>query len=498
MDKFDRELIRAYFKDREFLHANKESFNNFCDKLLQRIVENVGDVVPTVIPQEVNSFIIKLKKIWVEKPVIIEADGSKRSILPYECRLRNLTYAAPVFLEVSAVIDGVQRESFTCMVGRLPIMLKSKYCNLYGLKKEELIKKGEDPDDFGGYFIINGNERVLVSVEDLASNKFFIEKKEIGPSEYTAKVFSEMGVYRIPHTLEQMKDGIFYLSFTRFKRIPVVVIIKALGLTKDQEIMKLISGDKEYDSILMNLYDSAALKNEEDALEALGKRGGMTQLKETKYEKVKEQIDKYLLPHIGSEKKDRLAKAYNLCKMIKKFLQVSEEGLERSDKDHYTNKRLKLSGDLLEDLFRVNLRTLVQDIMYNFQRLVKRGKFHSIKIIIRDELLSSNIKSSLATGSWTGGRKGVSQNIDKTNAIASLSHSQRVVSLLTSTQENFEARALHSSHFGRLCPSETPEGTSIGLRKNLALFCEVSQESISEDKLKKLLEGSGIKFIKNE
>src|SRR3989344_4644684 len=390
MDKFDRELIKSYFRDKEFISANKESFNNFCDKFLQRIVDDIGDVVPTVIPQELNSFVIRLKKIWVEKPFIIEADGSKRSILPYEARLRNLTYAAPVFLEVSAVIDGVQRESFTCMVGRLPIMLKSKYCNLYGLKKEELIKKGEDPDDFGGYFIINGNERVLVSVEDLASNKFFIEKKEIGPSEYTAKVFSEMGVYRIPHTLEQMKDGIFYLSFTRFKRIPVVVIIKALGLTKDQEIMKLISGDKEYDSILMNLYDSAALKNEEDALEALGKRGGMTQLKETKYEKVKEQIDKYLLPHIGSEKKDRLAKAYNLCKMIKKFLQVSEEGLERSDKDHYTNKRLKLSGDLLEDLFRVNLRTLVQDIMYNFQRLVKRGKFQSIKIIIRDELLSSN------------------------------------------------------------------------------------------------------------
>ena len=174
---------------------------------------------------------------------------------------------------------------------------------------------------------------------------------------------------------------------------------------------------------------------------------------------------------------------------------AAEEGVELTDKDHYINKRLKLSGDLFEDLLRINLKTLVQDVMYNFQRLVKRGKFQSIKIIIRDELLSSNIKSSLATGSWTGGRKGISQNIDRTNIVATASHLQRVVSLLTSTQENFEARALHPTHWGRLCPIETPEGTSIGLRKNLAILCNVSQETMADDKIKKLLEGSGLKLI---
>lgn len=121
------------------------------------------------------------------------------------------------------------------------------------------------------------------------------------------------------------------------------------------------------------------------------------------------------------------------------------------DKDHYMNKRLKLSGDLLGELFRVNLRALVQDMLFNFQRLVKRGKFQSIKIIIREKLLTSRIKSAMATGVWVGGRKGVSQNIDRTNNMATISNLQRVVSLLTSSQENFEARALHSTHFGRLC-----------------------------------------------
>lgn len=495
MVKGYQELMQAYFKDYPFVESNIQSFNDFVDRRLQILVDEIGDITPTIIPQEVEQFVIKLKKIWIEKPSIIEADGSKRDVYPTEARLRSLTYSAPIYLEVSAYVDDIQRENFVTMIGKLPIMLRSKYCHLHGLKREELIVKGEDPDEVGGYFIVNGNERVLITVEDLASNRFFVEKKDVGPSEYVAKVFSEMGGYRLPHTLEQMKDGLFYLTFTRFRRIPVIPVLKALGMTKDQEIVKMTCGDKAYDSIFINLYDAAELKNEEDALEHLAKKIGISQSKEIKLEKAGEQLDKYLLPHIGSNSKDRLTKAYNLCKMVKKFLDVSEEGLPLPDKDHYMNKRLKLAGDLLEDLIRSNLRSLVQDVLYNFQRLVKRGKFQSIKIIIRDELLSSSIKSSLATGTWTGGRKGVSQNMDRTNALATYSHLQRVVSLLTSTQENFEARALHPTHWGKLCAIETPEGTSIGLRKNLAILCSVSRGDAQEDKVRKSLENLGLKAV---
>ena len=170
--------------------------------------------------------------------------------------------------------------------------------------------------------------------------------------------------------------------------------------------------------------------------------------------------------------------------------------MRNQDKDHYMHKRLKLSGDLLSDLFRVNLRALVNDILYNFQRLVKRGKFQSIKIIIRDNLLTSRINSAMATGVWVGGRKGLSQNMDRANYLSSLSHLQRVVSLLSSTQENFAARALHPTHWGRLCAIETPEGTPIGLRKNLALLCDISTEEKDVAKIKKQLEELGVKGIK--
>lgn len=495
MVKNYKEIVAEYFKDYPLVSSNIESFNDFIDKQLQKLVNEVSTVTPTIIPQEVESFIIKLKKIWIEKPTIIEADGSKRDLYPCEARLRNLTYSAPIYLEVAAYVDDVMRESFTTMIGKLPIMIKSKYCHLCGLKKDDLIKYAEDPDDCGGYFIINGNERVLITVEDLASNKLFVEKREAGPSEYVGRIFSEMGSYRIPHTIELMKDGVFYISFTRFKRVPFMVVVKALGLVNEQEIVRLIAGeDLPYDSVFISLYDASEYRREEDALDFLARKMGVTQPTDIKFEKAREQLDKYLLPHLGLDSSARTAKAYNLCKLLKRFLLITEGDVSLPDKDHYMNKRLKLSGDLLEDLLRTNLRSLVQDVLYNFQRLVKRGKFQSIRIIIRDELLTSNIKSALATGSWPGNRKGISQNIDRTNALATYSHLQKVVSLLTSTQENFDARALHSTHWGRLCPVETPEGTPIGLRKNLAIMCKISRGGVQEDKLKKSLEALGVRL----
>ena len=488
-------IIKKYFEEQSLVDANIESFNNFIEKELQNIIEENKEIEPTIIPPNTDQFKIRLDKIWVTKPEITEADGSKRKIYPVEARLRKLTYSAPTFIDVSAHIDGVQRESFTTQIGNMPIMLKSRPCHLHKLNRNELIENGEDPDDPGGYFIINGTEKVLINIEDLASNKTLVEKSSTGPSEYTGKLFSERGSFKIPHTIEKMKDGIFYLSFTRVKRIPIIVIIKALGLLKDEEIMRFVSEEKQYDEVLINLYEFVDIKTEEDSLDYIAKRIGVTQAKEIRIERMKEILDKYLLPHLGIRKEDRIYKAYNLCKMIKKYINVSNEELEVDDKDHYANKRLKLSGDLLADLFRVNLKVLIGDLLYNFQRIVKRGKFPTIKVIIRDKLLTQRIYSSMATGVWVGGRKGISQRIQRLNFLETLSHLQRVVSPLSASQENFEARELHSTHLGRLCPIETPEGTNIGLRKNLALLANVSHES-NEEEIIKSLKNLGLKVVK--
>ncbi|RLE37150.1 DNA-directed RNA polymerase subunit B'', partial [Candidatus Woesearchaeota archaeon] len=442
----------------------------------------------------VDTYKIRFDKIWITKPEITEADGSKRDIFPSEARLRKITYAAPMFVEVSAHINGQKRESIKAQIGNLPIMLKSKYCHLNKLDREGLINKGEDPDDPGGYFIINGSEKVLVNIEDLASNRLLVEKTKTGPSEYVGKLFSERGSFKIPHTIERMKDGIIYLSFTRIKRIPIVTVIKALGLMKDEEIMGAVSEDN-YDEMLVNLYECVDIKTQEDAIDYIAKKSGITQSKDIRIERTKEIMDKYLMPHIGVDKKDRLQKAHNLCKIIKKFIRVSRGEIKVDDKDHYMNKKVKMSGDLLADLIRVNLNILINDILYNFQRIVKRGKFPSIKVIIREKLLTSRIYSSMATGNWVGGRKGVSQRIQRLNFLDMMSHLQRVVSPLSATQENFEARELHSTHLGRLCPVETPEGTNIGLKKNLALIANISQ-NVKEEETIKPLKGLGLKLLK--
>ncbi|HHE36766.1 MAG TPA: DNA-directed RNA polymerase subunit B'' [Candidatus Woesearchaeota archaeon] len=486
-------LLKKYFEENSIVKANLESFNNFIDNELQVIIDENKDIEPTIIPPNIDEFKIRLDNVWVTKPEITEADGSKRVIYPIEARLRKLSYSAPMFLEVSSHVNGVQRESFTTQVANIPIMLKSKYCHLYGLSREELIKHNEDPEDLGGYFIINGTEKAIVNIEDLASNKFMIDKEATGVSEYVGKLFSEKGSYKIPHRFEKLKDGLFYLTFTRVKRVPVVAVIKALGLVRDEEIMRFI-GLEEDAEVLINLYEFVDIKSAEDAVDYLAKRIGITQAREIRIQRMQEILDKYLLPHIGTSRDDRLWKAYNLCKMLKKMILTIKEEKE-DDKDHYMNKRLKMSGDLLADLLRVNLKVLIGDLLYNFQRIVKRGKFPSIKVIIREKLLTQRIYSSMATGNWVGGRKGVSQRIERLNFLQTLSHLQRVVSPLSASQENFEARSLHSTHMGRLCTSETPEGTNIGLRKNLALMASVSQ-AVPEEEILPLLEKAGLEVEK--
>lgn len=492
MDKH-KILIKKYFEEQSFVQANIESFNTFIEKDMQEIVNESKEFEPTIIPPDIDSFKIRFDKIWITKPTITEADGSTRDIYPIEARLRKFSYSAPIYIDVSAHINGVQRETFTAMIGNLPIMLKSKFCHLHGLNQEELIKHGEDPGDPGGYFIINGTEKVLITIEDLAANRFIVEKETVGPSAFVGKIFSEFGAFKIPHTIERMKDGIFYISFTRVKRVPLVIVLKALGVLKDNEIMQFISADKQYDEMLVNLYQFTDIKSVEDAQDRIAKAMGITQTKEVRLERVQEVLDKYLLPHLGIKLQDRVFKALNLCKMVGKFIESAKGNLDLDDKDHFMNKRLKLSGDLLADLLRVNLKILVNDILYNFQRLVKRGKFPvTIKSIIRDKLLTSRIYSSMATGSWVGGRQGISQRIQRLNFLDMLSHLQRVISPLSATQENFEARELHATHMGRLCPIETPEGTNIGLRKNLAMLCRCSYDS-DEESILKVVRGFGIK-----
>jgi DNA-directed RNA polymerase subunit B len=458
-------LVKDFLKNHSLVESNITSFNNFLGERMQEIVQELSDQIPD------EDFEIKLGKIRVGSPNIIESDGSSRPITPAESRLRKITYSAPVWMEMSINYAG-QIENEEVQLGRIPIMIKSDACNLKGMDEETLIKNYIDPRDQGGYFLINGNERVMVMAEDLASNQTFVEFQKL-KKRLILRLFSQRGSYKIPISLVENPQGILEISFSRFRDIPAMVLLKALGLTSDAEISRLIS--KQTDSLVVNFYEFAEIANANEALMWIAEKSGLQGTNKEMLDRVKQRIDSYFLPHIGLNKAARIEKAKTLCKFIKQFY-VSKEHPKDSmtDKDHYANKRVRLSGDLLSDLFRVNMNILLREVQHSLQKTVKRRKFYSIKTLAKSTLFTHRMESAIATGSWIGERRGVTQNMDKNNSFAIMSQLQRVTSTLPGEQENFAARTVHPTHYGRFCPIETPEGTEIGLRKNLALLAQIS------------------------
>ena len=315
-------LLMKFFESRGFVHHHIESYNNFVESRMQNVVNEIGEIVPDIIPAGVSDLRIKFGRIWVEKPMFREADGSRRSILPMEARLRNLTYQAPIYMEMSLVIDGNEREPEVVHIGDLPVMVKSKICNLYGMGPNELIKVGEDPYDPGGYFIVNGTERVIVAIEDLAPNKIFVEEQNNSPYPHIAKVFSDDGQYNIQHLFERSKEGMIEVSFSRISRVPFVILMKAFGVTKDKDIFDMVGDERFYSDLYLNLYETREIKKQEDALEFLGRKLGIT-TKERRVEGAMEMLDRFFFPHLGHSPEDRKVKAYYLAKVAKKLLLIS-------------------------------------------------------------------------------------------------------------------------------------------------------------------------------
>ncbi|NPE26435.1 DNA-directed RNA polymerase subunit B'' [Methanococcoides sp. SA1] len=478
-------LVKEFLKNHSLVESNITSFNNFIEKRMQEIVKELSDALPN------EDFEIKLGKVRVGKPNVVESDGSSRPITPAEVRLRNLTYSAPIWMEMTINYAG-QVETEEVELGRIPVMVGSRSCNLEGMSEEELVQNYIDPKDHGGYFLINGNERVMIMAEELASNQTFVDWQKI-KNRMILRLFSQRGAYKIPVSLVESPEGILEISFSRFRDIPAIVLLKALGITSDADIVKLIG--KQTDSLIVNLYEYADINNVNDALMWIAEKTNLQGTSKEMLDRVKQRIDAYFLPHIGLEKKDRVEKARTLCKFIKQFCIARENPNEAmTDKDHYANKRVRLSGDLLSDLFRVNINILLREVQHTLQKTVKRRKFYSIKTIAKSTLFTHRVESAIATGSWIGERKGVTQNIDKNNSFAIMSQLQRVTSTLPGEQENLAARTVHPTHYGRFCPIETPEGTEIGLRKNLALLARVSTRTTMEhDEVMKVLNDIGMK-----
>ncbi|TGC11344.1 DNA-directed RNA polymerase subunit B'' [Methanolobus halotolerans] len=477
-------MAKSFFTKDKIVQHHIDSYNKFLETGLQKIIDE-----QKIIETDLEDTYIKLGKIRVENPIVKEADGAIEKLYPNEARLRNLSYSAPLYLQMSVVEGEEEKEPQEAKIGQLPVMIKSNICNLQDLTDEEMVKYGEDPLDPGGYFIVNGTERVVMTLEDLAPNKILTEFGErYGDTIEVSKVFSQRRGYRALVVVERGRKSLLEVSFPSISgRVNFITLMRALGVETDEDLVKIVSTDPEIMKFMFENLEEAEVDTIEEAMEKIGSRVASGQARDYQIKRANYVIDRYLLPHLGNEPSNRVAKANFLGRMAESCFELALAKRNEDDKDHYSNKRLKLTGDLMEDLFRVAFNRLSRDVKYQLERANMRNRELNVITLVRADVLTDRLQHPLATGNWVGGRTGVSQLLDRTDYISTLSHLRRVISPLSRAQPHFEARDLHPTQWGRLCPSETPEGPNCGLVKNFAQMVELSTGTDDNNVIKNIL-----------
>ncbi|KAE9452573.1 hypothetical protein C3L33_15516, partial [Rhododendron williamsianum] len=450
---------------------------------------------------------ISFGQIYLSKPMMTESDGETATLFPKAARLRNLTYSAPLYVDVTKRVikkghDGeevTETQDFTkVFIGKVPIMLRSSYCTLYQNSEKDLTELGECPYDQGGYFIINGSEKVLIAQEKMSTNHVYVfKKRQPNKYAYVAEVRSmaesqnrppsTMFVRMLSRTSAKGGSSGQYIRATLpyiRTEIPIIIVFRALGFVADKDILEHICYDfadtQMMELLRPSLEEAFVIQNQQVALDYIGKRGatvGVTKEKRIKY--AKEILQKEMLPHVGVGEYCETKKAYYFGYIIHRLLLCALGRRAEDDRDHYGNKRLDLAGPLLGGLFRMLFRKLTRDVRGYVQKCVDNGKDVNLQFAIKAKTITSGLKYSLATGNWgqanaAGTRAGVSQVLNRLTYASTLSHLRRLNSPIGREGKLAKPRQLHNSQWGMMCPAETPEGQACGLVKNLALMVYIT------------------------
>ncbi len=510
MNEISKVLLKKYFEYNNLVKQQIDSFNRFVTEGIDRYLkskirnrENEIEVDMERIARDSNKnkIVYKIERIAIEPPTRVESSGNRFPLFPAEALIRDLTYSGRVIVDIARYKreyqnDGTYTDRFEeiekgMYVGDLPIMVNSVLCNLNNLRPEQKIERGTDPMDPGGYFIINGTERTLIGIEDIVPNKILVLKD--GDS-VIAKVFSTRDIYRAKVSVKRTKDGLFYLEFPHsVPQLNAFLVIRALGLSYE-EIEQIIKQYPEvyFDYLLNKDAIERLLQKSEESIEVyLIKRlkpNNQFEIQENHYKKL---LTNFLLPHLNTddERESKIKKAKYILRMIIRASLLAYGKIKEDDRDHYGNKRIKLAGDLIAELFGYAFDQLLGDIRNQINRNVVRGrKIGKIGTLIRPNVFTTKIMYAMATGNWIAGQVGVSQVMDRVSFVSSLSHRRRVLSPLDKSHPHFKARDLHGTWYGKICPSETPEGASTSLLKNLAIAAEITTEYIDDKQKSKILE----------
>lgn len=462
---------------------------------------------------------MEFENVSIRKPTIFENNGSIQPMMPNDARLRNLTYAAPLYVDVrvkTTYTDNTQngiKQTKTRIfpnvhLGKIPVMVGSKYCLLQDQKYIQPSTLGECSEDPGGYFIIQGGERVIISQERMSENRPFVfrnnrnsakewevvEVKAIGP---TNEQVPKSNTVKIVYHPKNPSIMLLRAGVPRIKsELPLFVLFRALGVEKDKDIVELILGpspDPMYDAILdESMQEGLVARTQAEAVQYVSQYMNSWSIKNQKPVLVQDILSEELFPHIGGADKN-YDKACLLAHMTRKMLMTAYGRIVNDDRDGYSNKRVDLPGFLLANLFRTYFSTkMVKDIRASLGKEIHSGPWKAsgnyedivnvtnIYKIIKSTIVDVGLRSSLATGNFgsakLGGptKIGVSQVLNRLNFAASISHLRRTSTPIEKTGKLIAPRKLHNSQWGFICPAETPEGHSVGVVKNMATTSIVS------------------------
>jgi DNA-directed RNA polymerase beta subunit len=528
-------LIESYFQAQyleRLVRHQIESYNHFVNFQIQRTIQMFNEVMVHSEKSFVESegfysleVAVSFDNFKMYPPQIHENNGATKTMMPNEARLRNFTYASNMTVDVHIkyiIRDGakedepriIQKTLPKINIGKMPIMLKSSNCVLTQNKHISPEHTGECPLDGGGYFIIKGSEKTVLGQERAAENRVYCfngknttkwswyaeiksvpDYKCISPKQVDMLLASKSNGYGFP----------IYVSIPRFKQpIELFVLFRALGVVSDRDICDYIllnseeANNKELlEQLKASIMDAHRLDpqlTQEEAFLHLVSLVAFTPInmdKETgakkKREFTMEVINTDFLPHCRTLKQ----KLYLLGAMCKKLLKVSLGWLPPDDRDSYVNKRIELTGTLLNNLFRNYFNKLVKEMQKKIVSEINTGSWRAsddyenivnmtnIYKIMKSTTIENGINRALSTGDFStkqsnSSKVGVAQVLNRLTYASSLSHLRRINTPLEKSGELIEPRKLHNTTWGFFCPAETPEGQSIGVVKNISYMAHIT------------------------
>ena len=526
-------LLNKYFKtfDYPYTHHQINSYDQFISNDIPAIIksanpillleEKIGSVATDEYAYKVEIFIggINGDKFMIGTPSIslnknnegIKSDSlTVRCLYPNEARLRNLSYSSTVEADIvirvtfSRVVGGKLEQTVVLLddkdylkrvpLFQIPIMLHSRYCLLHDKPNIFLKEVGECPYDYGGYFIIDGSEKVLITRQEQAFNTLYVTKQERDPKvEIYASIQclnpESRQVKRIAFNfLRNINTIEVSIPFVR-KPIPVFVLFRALGVQTDEDILRLIfpNPDDVESKLLAPLLHESLL----DAYPFIDTYSAIQYIKTlTKgFSEAHVYNILYNQTFIHVENKP-LNKALYLAECVRKILKVQQNIDTSTDRDDIRNQRCLTSGFLTRMLFQNAYTKWVKEVSrtidkeYKYNTTIYEGQNFlniflpgNINTLFQLGFITAGINRGFK-GKWSSGvgeeKSGVLQPLSRLSYLDFLSHCRRVVLDFDTGMKLQGPRRLHTSQFGYFCTSETPGGSSIGITKNLSVLTSIS------------------------